>query len=307
MQNRAPDPLLTWMLCGLAVLITVANTTSSPSATDLWSHIGHCTDATPSDIWNGHYYFLISSVFLHSNFMQGLGVTHLIFDVYWMFRMGSVLESTIGTLYYFLFFLAAAFVSSCAELLVTGSTGIGLSGVVYAVFGLLWAGRGRYPEWGEMASPANIRLFISWGILCFILTALHLLAVGNWAHTGGLAFGYGVGLAFFVPRHRWIGVASVVALVGLTVLSLTYMPWSADWTFWKGNKAFDADNYARAIYWYNKSLKDGVDPEPAWENIASSWHNQAIIDAQKQDLKKAAADLDLEKLAEAHITQAPTL
>jgi len=307
MQNRAPDPLMTWMLCGLAVLITVANTTSSPTGSDLWSHIGHCTDSSAGDIWNGRYYYLVTSVFLHANFLQGVGITHLAFNVYWLFRMGSVLESTIGTLYYFLFWVAAAVVSSCAELAVTGDTGIGLSGVVYAIFGLLWAGRGRYPEWGELASPANIQLFIGWGILCFVLTALHLMNVGNWAHTGGLVFGYGVGLAFFVRRQRWIGVASVAVLVAMSIFSVTFMPWSPDWTFWKGNKAFDVENYPRAVYWYNKSLKNGFDQETAWDNIAAAWHNKGINDSEKQDIKDATVDFDLEKQAETHTTQPPTL
>jgi len=305
MQNRAPDPLMTWMLCGLAILITVANSTSLPTSGGLWSHIGHCTDSTPSDIWNGHYYVLVTSVFLHANFLQGLGITHLAFNIYWMFRMGSVLETTIGTLYYFLFWVGAAIVGSCAELAVTGGTAIGLSGVVYAIFGLMWAGRGRYPEWGEWASPANIQMFIGWGLLCYVLTAMHQMSVANWTHAGGLAFGYAVGLLFFVRRQRWIGASVLSVLLAVSVLSVTFMPWSADWTFWKGNKAFEAGNYPRAVYWYNKCIENGFDKDTAWGNIASAWHNKGIIDSQNQHIKDAAADFELESQANNHTTQPP--
>jgi len=303
MQNRVSEAHMTWMLCAVCILVTVANSTSSVSGTDLWSHIGHCTDATPEDIWNGHYYLLITSVFLHANFTQGFGIAHLAFNMIWLFRMGSVLEISIGTVYYFLFWVAAAAVSSCAELAVTGSTGIGASGVVYAIFGMLWAGRGRYPEWGQWANASNIRLFLGWGIFCLVMTDLHIMQVANWAHAGGLAFGYCVGAALLIPRQRWIAVGSLVALLTMSAFSLTYMPWSANWTFWKGNKEFTAQNYTQAVSWYKKSLKLGVDPSAAWENIGSAWNNKAILDSQKGDLNASTTDFQQEGLANGHIGQ----
>lgn len=290
MQERSPAPIMTWMLCGLCVLVTLANSTSSPGTGGLWSQIGHCTDSTAEYVWDGHYTTLVTSIFLHANVLQGIGITHLIFNLFWLNKMGSMLERTLDTFYYFLFWVAAAAVGSCSELALSSSIGIGASGVVYAMFGLLWAGRNHHADWRELANPDNLRLFIGWGLFCVVMTMVGWLQVANGAHAGGLLFGCCIGVLVFVPRQRLAAVIVLCAHVTLCMFALTYMPWSAQWTWWKADREFDSHQYAKAIDWYQRSLKRGSSPNDMWENIAKSWYNLGADAAQRGDYAGAVYD-----------------
>jgi rhomboid protease GluP len=68
-------------------------------------------------------------------------IWHLGFNLYWLVILGRDLEQALGRWKLVALFVCAAFVSSAAQLAVGGSTGIGFSGVGYAMFGLLWMGR----------------------------------------------------------------------------------------------------------------------------------------------------------------------
>ena len=104
----------------------------------------------------------------------------------------------------------------------SGVPGIGMSGVVYAMFGLMWAGRGMYPAWGAVATQYNLRLFIGWGLFCLVATyipALHF-AVANGAHGGGFLLGLSLGFLFFAPRRRWIWAVPLALLVAATIFAV---------------------------------------------------------------------------------------
>ena len=277
-------PLLTSLLCAACVFITLASWAAQ------WSHgtvLPQFADFGVEDqeqIWSGHPWSLLTTIFLHANPL------HLIFNMLWLYQLGSLLERTLNTLAYALFLAAAAVVSSCCELLF-GSTGIGASGVVYALFGLMWAGRGRYPEWGGYANPSNLRLFIGWGLFCFVATLLNVMHIGNAAHAGGFLFGLSVGwLCLSARPHRWLWSLPLVGLIALAVLSVTWMPWSDSWDFWKGNHEFEGRHYARAITWYQRSLRRGGPPDALWNNIALAWNALSVDAAQRHDFAEAAHD-----------------
>src|SRR6266446_5053527 len=57
-------------------------------------------------------------------------------------------------------FVSAAFVSSGAEFAISDSTGIGASGVVYAIFGFMWMTRSHYPSFQKVVDVHTARWFI---------------------------------------------------------------------------------------------------------------------------------------------------
>ena len=78
----------------------------------------------PADsIWNGGYWALVSSTFVH------FALWHVAFNVYWLWVLGSRFEQAIGSLPFLAFFVVSAIVSSSFQLAVSDSTGIGASGV----------------------------------------------------------------------------------------------------------------------------------------------------------------------------------
>jgi GlpG protein len=134
---RAP---LTTVACAVCVMIFVAlNMASEADFGGVAANLGYLPDRV---IWEGKPWVLITSVFVH------LEIWHILFNIYWLWILGSCLEESIGSVRWLLFFVGAAWVSSSAELLLGGNSGIGMSGVVYALFGFGWIARGRLPEFG---------------------------------------------------------------------------------------------------------------------------------------------------------------
>ncbi len=283
----AQVPILTYLLVALSVIITGASMLGGSQPGSLLYAVGNFGYANPEQIWNGHIWGLVTPIFIHG------GVVHLLFDMLWLVQLGRILERTLPPAIYLLFIVAGAAIGSATEMLISNQTGIGMSGVVYAMFGLMWAGRGAYPAWRTVATQDNLRLLVLWGLFCVATTYLpflHFLGlyIANGAHGGGFLFGLCIGFLFYSPRRRYVWAAPLALLLAGCVLACTWQPWSGDWTFWKGNREFDRKHYAQAIQWYQASLKHGADPHDAWHNISLAWNNIAADDAGRKDAAGAA-------------------
>jgi hypothetical protein len=127
------------------------------------------------------------------------------------------------------FVLTAAVASSGWQLLVSNTTGIGFSGVVYALFGYTLARRGSQPAYRAFLDPRTILWLVGWLVFCVVLTITKAWSVGNAAHIAGLALGYLIGLAVERPRLRVVAIAGFTVLCLGVVASCCYMPWSAVW------------------------------------------------------------------------------
>ena len=231
-------PIITALLAALCVLITLASFTQGVLHAPLWTAIGHIGDVAPEDIWSRHYAGLITSVFPHG------GVLHIVFNMLWLVQLGRVLEATLRPWTYIAFLAAAAAVGTASEMLVSSTTGIGASGVVYAMMGLMWAGRGRYPAWRAVATNDNLRVFLLWGAFCIVTTSLHILGIANGAHVGGFLFGASVGWLFAAPRRQWLWAIVLAALLTANACALFWMPWSERWRDWKAGQ--DGDRAAQS-------------------------------------------------------------
>src|SRR5437667_2509017 len=102
---------------------------------------------------------------------------------------------------YLAMIVAVAIGSAAAEhALVLG--GVGLSGVVYALFGFLWVNRAASAKTLSLMSRPTVRLLVFWFFLCIALTAAGLFAVGNVAHGLGAALGASLGGTQVASRWR---------------------------------------------------------------------------------------------------------
>ena len=275
----AQTPILTYLLVGLSVIITGASALGARPGTALFN-LASFGYATPEQIWSGHVWGLVTTVFIHGSFF------HLLFNMLWLVQLGRILERTLPPLTYFGFMLGAAAVGSATEMLISGQTGVGMSGVVYAMFGLLWAGRGYDASWRAIATRGNLYYLVGWGLFCVLTTYAHLfgLNIANGAHAGGFLFGICIGSLFFSPRRRYLWAVPLTLLLAGNILACTWQPWSSEWNFFKGNRAFDRKQYAKAIQWYQLSLRRGGDPHGNWYNISLAWHNIAADAQAKKDL-----------------------
>jgi GlpG protein len=131
---------------------------------------------------------------------------HLLFNAFWLRDLGVPTERYQGSLQFTCFLLLSAAVSNLAQLIFGHSPNFGgLSGVVYALIGYLWA-RGRAdPSSGINVPNAWVIFFVGWMALGFtgVLNGLLGGGVANYCHLGGFATGavYGY-IAAQIARSR---------------------------------------------------------------------------------------------------------
>ena len=235
------------------------------------------------EIWDGGYWALVTSAFVHFEML------HLVFNLYWLWVLGSRLEIEIGSLKYLAFFVISAFVSSSFQLAASDDTGIGASGVLYAIFGFMWATRSRYPPFYEVLDSRTVQLLVGWLFVCIGLTYLDVWNVGNAAHFSGLIFGGAVAGAFFVSTLPRLMVAGLTAIVVLSIVPLFWCPWSITWVAHKAYSAQVAGRHDVAIERYTQVIE--MDPSDAWayEGRSFSYEELGQFENAERDWQKAVS------------------
>lgn len=146
------------------------------------------------DIFHGQVWRLITPIFLH------FSPLHILFNLWWLRDLGSMIEYRRGTRTLALVVLLSALASNTGEfafgLFFRGAPPLfgGMSGVVYALFGYVWMKGNHEPEQGMMLHPYTIQFMIFWLVLCF---TGWVGPIANTAHILGLVVGVLCGLARF--------------------------------------------------------------------------------------------------------------
>lgn len=138
-------------------------------------------------------------------------ITHIVFNLMAFSVLGRLLETIYGSFRYGILLIALAWVASSAQIIFEHGIGIGLSGVVYGIFGFMIGASPNNPFLWWFVKK-NAPMLIGWAVLCLVLTQMHVLAIGNGAHFGGLIYGIIYGLIYGLPRYRY-------AFIGLAVLT----------------------------------------------------------------------------------------
>jgi GlpG protein len=137
------------------------------------------------EIRDGEIWRLFTPMFIH------IGLMHLVFNLFWLNDLGSMVERHQSLLVLGLLVLVASAATNLAQYAASGPRFGGMSGVVYCLFGYVWI-RGRFdPGSGLYASQPTVIIMLAWFVLC--LTGL-LGPIGNASHAAGLAIGMAWGL-----------------------------------------------------------------------------------------------------------------
>jgi membrane associated rhomboid family serine protease len=196
-------------------------------------------------IWDWQIWRLLTSVFPH------LHPLHLVFNLLFIWRFGKATEQWMGSLRFTGFFLATAIGPVAAEVL-AGSSGVGLSGVAYALFGLLYALRHDEEFAAQLMTPNVVKSLVFWFFLCIALTYLDIMPIGNVAHGAGAILGWLYGQALLV-RWRIVAVAAVSLLCAGLALATQYMPWDRFYCSYRVVQYLEQDNLEAATYWAQRA------------------------------------------------------
>jgi GlpG protein len=163
------------------------------------------------EVSQGEVWRLVTTALLH------VDVIHLGFNLYWLWVFSTCLESVFGHWRSLAVLLLFAITSSSAEYTLAEG-GVGLSGIAYGLFGLLWILSRRDQRFANTVDGQTIVLFVAWFFICIALTKANVMAIGNVAHGAGFITGLLLG-ASIVLRGE-LRKFAVSALFGFVVLCL---------------------------------------------------------------------------------------
>lgn len=146
----------------------------------------------------GQIWRLFTPALLHGSLL------HLFINLLWMIILGNQVEARLGRWRYLLFVIVAAVISNTAQYLMNGPAFVGISGVVCALFGLVWMRQLVAPWEGYQLNRPTI-IFVL--IFLFGMVALQAasfaielrggnplpIGIANGAHLSGLAVGIVLG------------------------------------------------------------------------------------------------------------------
>jgi GlpG protein len=196
LRERIADSPVTFGMIG--VCIVVALVTELGNRADMVSHLTIASFERSGgmlrwygyrDLLDGQVWRVITPIFIH------FGPFHLLFNSFWMNDLGAPTERIQGSFRHVLFVLWSAALSNVAQLAFGHSpTFGGMSGIVYAYVGYLWA-RGRADPGSGVYLPGRLVLFfVAWMALGFSeLLDEYIGAMANYCHLGGFVAGLGYG------------------------------------------------------------------------------------------------------------------
>jgi predicted ribosomally synthesized peptide with SipW-like signal peptide len=269
--------------CLLAIGVTLAYWSNNVDVSPLMED---------ANIRRGQLWRLVSSALPHGNFL------HLAFNLYWTWVFGTLVEEVFGHLRTFAVFVLLAFGSGAAEYALLDG-GIGLSGVGYGLFGMLWVLSRRDDRFADAVDANTTSTFVIWFFFCVVLDVTGMMPIANIAHGAGAALGALLGLAIAGTRVQRIpAAAGLAAFVVATLIGATVArPWinlsktGGRGEFELGYKALEANRNDEAVRW----LQDAVRISP---KDASAWYDLAIAygrtgkEAQSLDAYERAHRLD---------------
>jgi membrane associated rhomboid family serine protease len=209
MRNMAKVPRVTYALIAINI---VAFLTEQGQFTLFGSNIhGTVIDEGVIDRFdvsvNHQYWRLISSAFLHENFI------HIGFNMYLLYLLGLMLEPAIGSVRFGVIYFTALLAGSFGALLATAAPSLGASG---AIFGLMGAAVVELRSRNLSVMESGIGGLI----LINLVLSFSLANISVGAHVGGLIGGFLAGYAIRSADARKLPALGLLACLLLGVAAV---------------------------------------------------------------------------------------
>ncbi len=211
-------PVVTYTLVALCVLAYIVELAYG-KIIDYGAMVGAAIDPTINaviGVSQGDWYRLLTSAFLHQPPGSGLGLTHIIFNMWALIVVGPSLERALGRVRFLAVYLVSALAGSVLYYLLAPPNGfaIGASGAIFGLFG----------AWFVLAK--RMRLDTRQVVLLIVLNLGITFIVHGIAwqdHVGGLIAGAALTAAYvYAPRanRTLIQVAATIAMLAIVVVGV---------------------------------------------------------------------------------------
>ncbi|OYW19583.1 MAG: hypothetical protein B7Z55_08590 [Planctomycetales bacterium 12-60-4] len=141
------------------------------------------TDGTWREILSGEWWRILTPAIMHG------GLLHILFNLMAWWQLALPIEYRKGPLALLLMTTGIAAFSNTLQFVFAGPRFLGLSGVVFGIFGYLWIKGKLDPEDGLGVSRQTTQSVLIWFVICFMMPGL----IANYAHAGGLIAGVTIG------------------------------------------------------------------------------------------------------------------
>ena len=152
---------------------------------------------------NGQIWRIFTPCFIH------FGLIHLVFNLWMLFQIGSMLESRVGSGKLLLFVIVAGSLSNLVQGIIPRDVSWlpptlqgtllfgGMSGVLYGLFGWALSRQQRGISGGLFFPPSTVFLLLAWMIAGFLFEGLR---IANWCHGVGFLIGMVTGYLPFANQ-----------------------------------------------------------------------------------------------------------
>jgi len=145
------------------------------------------------EILSGQLWRLITPILIH------FGLLHIIFNMIWLYDLGSTIEQRQGISRMAILVAVTAVLSNLAQFFWSGPSFGGMSGVVYGLMAYVWV-QGKFnPQVGIGLHQQIVVMMLIWFAVCWLGLVGN---IANMAHTVGLICGGILGLIFSLRVWR---------------------------------------------------------------------------------------------------------
>ncbi|MGW4380802.1 rhomboid family intramembrane serine protease [Kitasatospora sp. NPDC004531] len=168
---------------------------------------------------HGEWYRMLTGAFLHltpdANTAFGpIAITHIVFNMYWLWTLGRVVEDRLGVLRFLgLYLLSALGSSTLVYLLAPHTAALGASGAVFGLAGGYWV-LSRRQGYDPLGGSQLMVTMVLWMVVSAGFTSWQ-------GHLGGLLTGIASGAALAVAPRRQRGLVQAVCLAAVLLLLAT--------------------------------------------------------------------------------------
>ncbi len=167
-----------------------------PEKVTPWLYISNFRSGLPEIVDRFQIWRLVTPALMHGS------LVHLLFNLWWLWDLGRILEWKMGAWPLVLTMSAIALISNLAQYFATGPAFMGASGVVFGLLGFIWM-KGRVDPGYGLALPRGVAIFmlaiLALGWIGFF--EVMRISVANTAHTAGLLAGMACSFSPW-PRAR---------------------------------------------------------------------------------------------------------
>lgn len=221
---------------------------------------------------------LVLSALPHALDLGRFDVFHLPFNLYWLWLFGTVLEDVYGHVKTFALIVLLAAGSELAEYALLRG-GIGLSGVNYGLFALLWFLAPRDRRFAGAMDARTTRLMVGWFFFCIVATVTKVWAVANVAHGVGALLGFLVGAAAasYTLGRRFLASAAIAAVLATSWIGATSqrprvnLAHDAHGSFQLGYQAIQGGRFDEAVRHYRVAVATDPKNAPAFYNLGIAY------------------------------------